>query len=153
MLNENKAYELALSSGATLINGKLNVKTGISPELLTEVQANKEDLISYMSGHCFGFQVSYHMAPTQWVVAKVPNIADVDFQPEEVFEGSAHEVDTWCSINKDDPLFSDDYTCKYTIYHKQEAHYRIWRIKKDRLKIEQIKIATEPAFRLSDFTN
>ena len=52
------------------------------------------------------------------VVLKTSAVGDVIYPAEEIFSGTAYEVDTWCKQHKDDPFFSDKYTSKYTVCHR-----------------------------------
>ena len=119
MLAEDRAYDLVKKSGAMLKGEKLVGTKCASAEILEEIRSNKWDIMEYMSGHCFNFQVAYMDAPVEWVVLKTSTVGDVIYPAEEIFSGTAYEVDTWCKQHKDDPFFSD----KYDI--TKHPHYRL----------------------------
>ena len=118
MISEKRAYELATAARATIIDGKLRVKKDVSPKVLAEIQNHQQDIMKYMSGYCFRFQINCRMPQTEWVVLKKSNTGMVFFPPIEIFTGTAHEVDAWCLEHKDDPLFTDEYIENYTVCHK-----------------------------------
>ena len=118
MLAEDRAYDLVKKSGAMLKGEKLVGTKCASAEILEEIRSNKWDIMEYMTGHCFNFQVAYMDAPVEWVVLKTSAVGDVIYPAEEIFSGTAYEVDTWCKQHKDDPFFSDKYTSKYTVCHR-----------------------------------
>lgn len=118
MLDETRAYDLVKKSGAMLKGGKLVVPQNTAAEILEEVRSNKLDITEYLSGYCFNFQAAFMDAPVEWVVLKSSAIHDVSYPAEEIFSGTAYEVDTWCKQHKNDPLFTDKYTSKYTVFHR-----------------------------------
>lgn len=115
MYNENELFSLCKRYSLRMHEGKLVACTPVSPEDKALISAHKPELIQALSGYCFDYQVRHFDAPKRWSVVKASAIAIVEYQPVTVFSGTAAEVDQWSKDNKDDPLFTDAYTSRYSI--------------------------------------
>ena len=118
MLKEQEIYNLCQKAHASLCGDKIIVDANAPAEVVEAIDANKAIILDYLAGYCFKVQLELANSPLEWVVAQKSTWGDAMYPPIEVFCGTAREVDLWCREHKDDPLFTDDYMSKYTIYHR-----------------------------------
>lgn len=115
MITEKEAFDILANAGAHCLNKKILIPVGTDPEKIRKIKENKPDLLYYCDGEYFRRMLIMHIGFCRWAVLKKSNMGGVHFPPKTVFEGTAHEVDLWCKKHADDPLFTDEYTLKYTV--------------------------------------
>lgn len=114
-ISEKEAYDLLLNANALFQNNKLLLPTDTDPETIKKIKENKPDLLYYCSGQYFNQMLYMRLDFCNWVVLKCSNTGDVWYPPKTMFKGTAHEVDLWCKQHADDPLFTNEYTSKYSV--------------------------------------
>lgn len=120
-LTEAELYDLCTAASVTArADGKLAVPVGIPDALKKTLKAHKEEIVSALSGYCFSRDVYTRRGLHRWQILKVPTTTDARFYPVVITTGTATEVDAWARDHKDDPLFTDLYTAKYTYVHVTE---------------------------------
>ena len=116
-ISEGDAMELVIATGLRTTQGHgWFVKPETSAELIQKLNEHKLTLIRYMEGECFRrqAQVLRQSKGIEWVLLTVPVTADAP-KAREIYAGTALEVDQWCKVNADDPLFADKCVSKYDI--------------------------------------
>lgn len=116
-ISERDAMELAITSNLYQSSkDSWSVPSGTSDDLIRRLKEHKPTLMRYMQGRCFRFQARMlrRIDGVEWVLLKCSRYVDGP-TPEEVFCGTALEVDRWCEEHADDPLFTDEYICKYDV--------------------------------------
>lgn len=116
-ISERDAMELVIATGLhpTPKYG-WRIKPDTAEDLIRQLNKHKPTLMRYMQGECFQRQarILRRVDGVEWVLMKCTAVVDAP-AATEVFSGTALEVDRWCADHADDPLFTDEYVCKYSV--------------------------------------
>ena len=115
-MKESEAMRMVIDSKMYRVDGHWYIPQETSRSIVEEVKGNINHIMMYLDGDCFYKQATLlkKSEGIEWVVSIDSTIMQASSH-EEVFSGTAAEVDKWCREHKNDKLFSDKYTRKYFV--------------------------------------